>query len=380
MRLFIVLLLTAFMAAPAWADPYFSPESAPRAEGVSLSVLASGLEHPWSMAWLPDGGMFITERPGRVRLFRNGSMTTVPGAPHVLALGQGGLLDIALHPRFADNGLVYFTLATGNEKANRTVLARAEFDGERFSNVEEIFRNLQDKTGGQHFGSRLAWLPDETLVMTFGDGGNPPLRVNGRLSREMAQNVANHLGKTVRLNDDGTPASPPAFAVSGVAPGMYSMGHRNIQGMAYDPIRGMLWASEHGARTGDEINRIEAGANYGWPEASFSKEYTSPFDVADHTSLPGMADPVVVWKWRFAPSGLMVYTGDAIPGWKGALLAGGLRSETIRLFELDMAGNVTGEKSIPMPARVRDIRQGPDGLIYVLTDEDDGQLIRIGPK
>lgn len=380
MRLITSILLAAIMAVPAWADPYFSPENAPRAEGVSLTVLASGLEHPWSMAWLPDGGLLITERPGRVRLFRDGAMTTVPGAPEALTLGQGGLLDIALHPRFADNGLVYFTLSTGNERANRTVLARAEFDGERFANLQEIFRNSQDKTGGQHFGSRLAWLPDGTLIMTFGDGGNPPLRVNGVLSREQAQNVANHLGKTVRLNDDGTPATPPAFTAGGGAPGLHSIGHRNIQGMAYDPIRGALWASEHGARAGDEINRIEAGANYGWPEASYSKEYTSPFDVADHVSLPGMADPAVVWKWRFAPSGLMVYTGDAIPGWKGALLAGGLRSETIRLIELDAAGKVTGEKDIPMPARVRDIRQGPDGLIYVLTDEDDGQLIRIGPK
>lgn len=380
MRFLISFVLAAFMTVPSWAEPYFSPESAPEADGVSLKVMASGLDHPWSMAWLPDGGLLITERPGRVLLFKGGEMKTIPGAPKVLTLGQGGLLDVAIHPQFDKNGLVYFTLATGNNKTNRTVLVRGEFDGERLTNLQEIFRNSQDKSGGQHFGSRLAWLPDGTLIMTFGDGGNPPLRVNGILSREMAQDTSNHLGKTVRLNDDGTPASPAAFAENGSAAGMYSLGHRNIQGMAYDPIRGVLWASEHGARGGDEINRIESGGNYGWPKASYSKEYTSPFDVADHTSLQGMVDPVVVWQWRFAPSGLAVYTGDAFPGWKGDLLAGGLRSETIRLIELDEAGNVTGEKNIPMPARVRDIRQGPDGLIYVLTDEDDGQLIRLEPK
>jgi glucose/arabinose dehydrogenase len=332
------------------------------------------------MAWLPDGGLLITERPGRVRLFKDGKITAVPGAPKPLVYGQGGLLDIALHPDFKENHLVYFTLSTGTESANHTALARARYDGERLHDAEVIFTASPAKSGGQHFGSRLAWLPDKTLVLSIGDGGNPPQRVDGMLARDQAQNPSSDQGKLIRLKDDGTPAEPPAFSDPDAAPGLYTLGHRNIQGMAYDPLRGTLWVSEHAARTGDEINRIESGQNYGWPKASWSKEYTLPIDVSDHHSLPGMVDPVVVWKWRFAPSGLMVYTGDAFPDFKGDLLAGGLRSETIRLIELDESGAVLGDRNLPMEQRVRDIRQGPDGLIYVLTDEDDGRLIRLEPR
>ncbi|XXJ18655.1 PQQ-dependent sugar dehydrogenase [Desulfovibrio caledoniensis] len=378
--LFVPIVLLLLAAARAGAEPYFSPERTDPVENVRATTLLTGLDHPWAMAWLPDGGLLITERPGRVRLFRDGWLTTVPGTPDVLAYGQGGLLDIALHPDFKDNRLVYFTLATGTESANRTALARARFDGGRFHDAEVLFTASPAKSGGQHFGSRLAWLPDKTLVLSVGDGGNPPQRVDGMLARDQAQNPASHQGKLIRLRDDGTPADPPAFADRSAAPGLYTMGHRNIQGMAYDPLRATLWVSEHGARTGDEINRIEPGRNYGWPKASWSKEYTLPMDVADHHSLPGMIDPAVVWKWRFAPSGLMVYTGDAFPAFKGDLLAGGLRSETIRLIELDESGAVLGDQDLPMGHRVRDIRQGPDGLIYVLTDEDDGRLIRLEPR
>ncbi|WP_338669539.1 PQQ-dependent sugar dehydrogenase [Pseudodesulfovibrio methanolicus] len=378
--LFVPFLLLFLAPVRAGAEPYFSPERTEPVQNVRAATLASGLDHPWSMAWLPDGGLLITERPGRVRLFKDGRLTPIPGAPEVLAYGQGGLLDIALHPDFEENRLVYFTLATGTKTANRTALGRARFDGARFSGAEVIFTASPAKSGGQHFGSRLAWLPDRTLVLSVGDGGNPPQRVDGMLARDQAQNPATHQGKLIHLKDDGTPAGPPAFPGPDAAPGLYTMGHRNIQGMAFDPLRGTLWVSEHAARTGDEINRIEPGRNYGWPKASWSKEYTLPMDVADHHSLPGMTDPAVVWKWRFAPSGLMVYTGDAFPAWKGDLLAGGLRSETIRLIELDRNGTVLGDKDLPMGHRVRDIRQGPDGLVYVLTDEDDGRLIRLEPR
>ena len=376
------LLLSLLLLAPlrVGAEPYFSPERTAPVQSVRTTTLLTGLNHPWSIAWLPDGGLLITERPGQVRLFKDGKLSTVPGAPNVLAYGQGGLLDIALHPDFTENRLVYFTLATGTKAANRTALARARFDGGRFHDAEVLFTASPAKSGGQHFGSRLAWLPDKTLVLSVGDGGNPPQRVDGMLARDQAQNPASHQGKLIHLKDDGTPADPPAFADQSAAPGLYTMGHRNIQGMAYDPLRNALWVSEHAARTGDEINRIEPGRNYGWPKASWSKEYTLPVDVADHHSLPGMVDPVVVWKWRFAPSGLMVYTGDAFPDFKGDLLAGGLRSETIRLIELDERGAVLGDQDLPMDHRVRDIRQGPDGLIYVLTDEDDGRLIRLEPR
>ncbi|OIQ50694.1 Soluble aldose sugar dehydrogenase YliI precursor [Pseudodesulfovibrio hydrargyri] len=378
--LIVPFFLLFLAAAQAGAEPYFSPERTDSVQGVRAVTLLTGLDHPWSMAWLPDGGLLITERPGRMRLFKDGKSTVVPGAPAALVYGQGGLLDIAPHPDFKKNRLVYFTLATGTESANRTALARARFDGERFHDAEVLFAASPAKSGGQHFGSRLAWLPDKTLVLSVGDGGNPPQRVDGMLARDQAQNRASHQGKLIRLKDDGAPAEPPTFADPAAAPGLYTMGHRNIQGMAFDPLRGTLWVSEHAARTGDEINRIEPGRNYGWPKASWSKEYTLPVDVADHHSLPGMVDPVVVWKWRFAPSGLMVYTGDAFPAFRGDLLAGGLRSETIRLIELDESGKVLGDKDLPMGQRVRDVRQGPDGLIYVLTDEDDGRLIRLEPR
>jgi len=393
MRRFILALLFLLAAAPARAEPYFSPEKGHPAQCVRAHTLQTGLDHPWAMAWLPDGTLLITERPGRVLLFREspegtageGQLTPVPGAPEVLEYGQGGLLDIALHPDFKENKWVYFTLATGTKASNHTALARARFDGARFggprfTDTRILFTALPAKSGGQHFGSRLAWLPDGTLVMSVGDGGNPPQRVNGMLARDMAQHRPAHLGKLIRLKDDGTPAAPPAFKGPDGAPGLYTMGHRNIQGMAYDPLRETLWVSEHGARTGDEINRIRPGRNYGWPKASWSKEYTLPMDVADHHSLPGMEDPAVVWKWRFAPSGLLVYTGDAFPDWKGDLLAGGLRSETIRIIDLDENGNVLGDRDLPMGHRVRDIRQGPDGLVYVLTDEDNGRLIRLEPR
>jgi glucose/arabinose dehydrogenase len=380
-HILLVPFLLMLLAVPqAGAEPYFSPERTDPVQGVRSVALVTGLDHPWSMAWLPDGGLLITERPGRVRLFKDGKITAVPGAPKPLVYGQGGLLDIALHPDFKENHLVYFTLSTGTESANHTALARARYDGERLHDAEVIFTAAPAKSGGEHFGSRLAWLPDKTLVLSIGDGGNPPQRVDGMLARDQAQNPASDQGKLIRLKDDGTPAEPPAFTDPDAAPGLYTLGHRNIQGMAYDPLRGTLWVSEHAARTGDEINRIESGQNYGWPKASWSKEYTLPIDVADHHSLPGMVDPVVVWKWRFAPSGLMVYTGDAFPDFKGDLLAGGLRSETIRLIELDENGAVLGDRNLPMEQRVRDIRQGPDGLIYVLTDEDDGRLIRLEPR
>ncbi|MGE4424314.1 MAG: PQQ-dependent sugar dehydrogenase [Pseudodesulfovibrio sp.] len=379
-NILIVPFLILLMSVQAEAEPYFPPEKARPLEGVRAVTLLTGLDHPWSMAWLPDGGLLITERPGRVRLFKDGGLTTIPGAPEPLVYGQGGLLDIALHPDFKENRLVYFTLATGTGEANHTSLARARFDGGRFRDAEVLFTASPAKSGGQHFGSRMAWLPDKTLVLSVGDGGNPPQRVDGMLARDQAQNPATHQGKLIHLQDDGAPAEPPAFADPAAAPGLYTMGHRNIQGMAYDPLRNTLWVSEHAARTGDEINRIEPGRNYGWPKASWSKEYTLPMDVADHHSLPGMADPAVVWKWRFAPSGLMVYTGDAFPAFKGDLLAGGLRSETIRLIELSESGAVLGDRDLPMGHRVRDIRQGPDGLVYVLTDEDDGRLIRLEPR
>lgn len=230
------------------------------ATDVQLVPLLDGLEHPWGMTWLPDGSLLVTERPGRLRRIRNGQLESapIPGVPEVLALGQGGLLDVALHPRFAENQLVYFTYAAGDRQANRTRVARARFDGNALQAWEDIFEVPQAKSGGQHFGARLAWLPDETLLVSIGDGGNPPVRWEGAWIREQAQNLASYLGKVVRLKDDGSiPEDNPA--INGQRSAIWSYGHRNIQGLAYDPLTNRVWASEHGARGGDELMGCKRG-------------------------------------------------------------------------------------------------------------------------
>ena len=348
---------------------------------VQMVTVLKNLEHPWGIAWLPEGDLLITERAGRLRIARDGVLdpTPIAGVPEVFAKGQGGLLDIALHPRFEDNRLVYFTYSHGTSSANRTRIARASFDGRALSNWQDIFEVSQTKARGQHFGSRLVWLPDGTLLASIGDGGNPPVKLGDEFIRQQAQNRGSHLGKVIRINDDGSiPSNNPFTNDTGAAPAVWSYGHRNIQGLAFDAIANRVWATEHGARGGDEVNLVEAGENYGWPVATHSREYSGGL-ISPETSLPGMVDPKAIWTPSIAPSGLAVYTGSAFPAWQGNLFAGGLVSQDIRRIELDEAGNVTNEESIPIGQRVRDIRQGPDGLLYILTDERNGQLIRLEP-
>lgn len=344
-------------------------------------TVVQGLEHPWGIAWLPDGAMLITERPGRLRLVRNGKLEpgAIAGVPDVLAINQGGLLDVAVHPNFADNRFVYLTYAHGTQNANRTRIARGVLDGNALRDVRVIFEVSQAKSGGQHFGSRILWLPDGTMLVALGDGGNPPVQLEGDLIRKQAQNLRSRLGKIVRLRDDGTVPQDNPFVNAGKAdPAIWSYGHRNIQGLAFDPINNRVWASEHGARGGDELNLVQAGQNYGWPIVTYSGEYSGG-EITQERSRPGMVDPKVVWTPAKAPSGLAFYTGDRFPGWQGDLFAGGLVSREVRRIDLDPAGNVLAQQSIPFDRRVRDVRQGPDGLLYVLTDEPQGQLIRIEP-
>ena len=344
-------------------------------------TLVDSLEHPWGLAWLPNGDILITERPGRLRLVQNGTLTPdpIPGVPDLFSANQGGLLDIAVHPQFEQNRLVYFTYSDGTNSANRTRIARATFDGNALSNWEVIFEVSQTKPGGQHFGSRLVWLPDGTLLASIGDGGNPPLEMDGEFIRQQAQNTGSHLGKTIRINDDGSVPSDNPFANSSDAePEVWSYGHRNIQGLAYDALRNQVWASEHGSRGGDEVNQIEGGENYGWPVATHSREYSGGL-ISAAQSLPGMIDPEVIWTPSIAPSGLAVYTGDRFPDWQGDLFAGGLVTQNIHHIDLDESGNVLNEATISIGQRVRDVRQGTDGLLYVLTDESNGQLIRLEP-
>jgi len=364
--------------APAESATETASAGNPEVQGVRV---VENLEHPWGLAWLPDGSILITERSGRLRIVREGNLdpTPIPGVGEVFAQSQGGLLDIALHPDFADNRLVYFSYAHGTSSENRTRIARATFDGSSLSNWQVIFEVSQTKSRGQHFGSRLLWLPDGTLLASIGDGGNPPVELDGEFIRQQAQNLGSHLGKVIRINDDGSiPSDNPFVNNAEAAPEVWSYGHRNIQGLAYDAASNRVWATEHGARGGDEVNWVEAGENYGWPVATHSREYSGGL-ISPETSLPGMVDPKVIWTPSIAPSGLAVYSGTIFPQWQGNLFAGGLVSQDVRRIELDESGNVLNETSIAIGQRVRDVRQGPDGMLYVLTDAPNGQLIRLEP-
>ena len=376
---------------PAWAFHLLilllfggcAQAQAPFASGIRQTVLVRGLEHPWGIAWLPDGSLLISERPGRLRLVRDGVLDPEPiaGVPGVLAAGQGGLLDVSVHPRFRENGYLYLTYAAGTPEANHTRLARARFDGRSLGPLEVLFAVPQRKSGTQHFGSRMLWLPDGTLLLAIGDGGNPPVELDGQLIRLQAQNPGSALGKILRLNDDGTPATGNPFRTgAGTSSLVWSYGHRNIQGLARDPLTGRVWASEHGARGGDELNLIQPGANYGWPLVTHSREYFGPA-ISDRRTAPGLVDPRRVWSPAIAPSGLAVASGSRVPAWRGQLFAGGLVSGDVHRLRLDPQGRVLAEEAIAIGARVRDVREGPDGLLYILTDEaPDGRLIRLEPE
>ncbi|MFW6153653.1 MAG: PQQ-dependent sugar dehydrogenase [Planctomycetota bacterium] len=349
--------------------------------GWKAVTVARGIRHPWGLAWLPDGRALVTSRDdAAVYLYDDGRFTPIPadGLPEVFTAGQGGLLDIAVHPD--DTALpvrVYLTLSTGTRAANRTILVRGVFDGRHLGTLETLFRTVRDKRGAQHFGSRLLWLPDETLLMSIGDGGNPPLRVGGMLAREQAQNLRSHLGSVVRLTADGTAAPDNPFVGRDDAlPEIWTYGHRNIQGLARDPASGRIWATEHGPLGGDEVNVLQRGGNYGWPRQTQGRDYRTGRPIG-RPNVEGTIDPKVVWTPVQAPSGLVFYTGTEFPDWRNSLFSGGLRAQDIRRLALDGDGNVTGQQRLVIGRRVRLVTQGPDGRLYALTDEEDGRLLRI---
>ncbi|PZO43589.1 MAG: hypothetical protein DCF17_05815 [Shackletoniella antarctica] len=350
-------------------------------DSVEPVTVVDGLEHPWGMAWLPDGDLLVTERPGRLRRISDGVLdpTPIAGVPDLLAFSQGGLLDITLHPQFEENSLVYLAYADGTQQANRTQVARARLEGNRLTDWTIVFTNNREKSGGQHFGSRLLWLPDGTLLVAIGDGGNPPLELDGDLIRNQAQNRRTLLGSVVRLTDAGNaPNDNPFVGDSEANPLLWSYGHRNIQGLALDSETGQVWSTEHGSRGGDELNQLEPGENYGWPVVTYSDEYSGG-PVSTEQSRPGMVDPITYWTPSIAPSGLAVYRGDRYPQWQGQLFAGGLVSQDVKRIEVDASGNVVNQTPIPIGQRVRDVRQGPDGFLYVLTDAANGRLVRLEP-
>lgn len=343
-------------------------------------TVAEGLSHPWGMAWLPDGRLLVTTKQGALHILNGNKFEPVPleGLPAVFTGGQGGLLDIAVHPGDKTNPRIYMTMATGTNEANRSTLVQGVFDGKRVHGIKTLFKVTPDKSGGEHFGSRLLFQPDGTLLMSIGDGGNPPQRVGNMLAREQAQNLGSHNGSILRLTDTGKPApNNPLASRAGALPEIWTYGHRNIQGLTRDSA-GRVWATEHGPRGGDELNLIEAQQNYGWPLQGYGRDYRKD-EAVGQPVVAGMTQPRIAWVPSPAPSGLAYYTGSQFPQWQGSLFSGGLAAMDIRRIALDKEGKVLSQEKLDIGKRVRDVRQGPDGHLYALTDEDNGKLLRIVP-
>jgi glucose/arabinose dehydrogenase len=340
---------------------------------VQLTTIASGLEHPWSLAFLPDGRMLVTERPGRLRYVTMKGEVSEPiaGVPVVDAVEQGGLLDVVLDPDFSANSTIYLSYAEpGNGNVNGTAVARAKLDGARLAEFQVIFRQLPKVKSNHHFGSRLVFARDGNLFVTLGERYS---------KRDSAQDLGTHLGKIVRITKDGkVPTDNPFVGRDGAMPEIWSLGHRNVQGATLDPATGRLWVVEHGPRGGDEINLPEAGRNYGWPVITYGREYSGPA-IGEGTAKAGMEQPLYYWVPSIATSGMTFYTSDVHLEWKGNLFVGALAAALVARLEIGEDGKVRAEERFPVGERVRDIRQGPDGALYLLTDEDAGRLLRLTP-
>jgi glucose/arabinose dehydrogenase len=368
-----VLLIAA---APAAAQTFSTERHAVRA-----SVVVGGLNQPWGMAWLPDGRLLVTEKRGTLRVVQDGRLLPEPvaGLPKATPHGQGGLLDVAIHPDWAKTGWIYWSYNGEQDGLHGTEVARGKLaaDGTRMSDVEVIFRLRPKSPGGQHFGSRLVFDRSGFLYVTLGDRGDS----TGRGRKQRAQRLDDHAGSVIRLHDDGrVPADNPFVKTPGALPEIYNFGHRNLQGAALHPQSGRLWTHEHGPQGGDEVNIEAAGANYGWPVVTHGRNYVVGTKIGEGTTKAGMVDPVHVWVPSIAPSGMVFYTGERFARWRGDLFVGALAGQTLVRLTLD-GDVVVGEERLLTGAfgRLRDVRQGPDGLLYLLTDSSNGQLIRLEP-
>jgi glucose/arabinose dehydrogenase len=341
-----------------------------------VATVAEGLEIPWSMAWLPNGDMLVSEKPGRLRIVRDGVLLPdpVPGVPEVYARGQGGLLDVVPHPDFAGNRLVYLSYSKPvGEEDSTTAVSRGRLENDALRDVEEIF--VANASGRSHYGSRIVFDEAGYMFVTMGDRQVSP---SGDLEAHPAQDLSNHHGVIVRLHSDGTvPDDNPFVGQPGAMPEIWSYGHRNQQGLAIDPATGTMYATEHGPQGGDEVNVIERGANYGWPVVGYGVNYRSGSAIHEGTTGAGMKDPAFVWVPSIGTSGLMVYTGDRFPRWQGDLFAGGLAGRYLARLVVEDGEIVEEAVLLRGIARVRDVRQGPDGCIYVAFEDDRGGLTSI---
>jgi glucose/arabinose dehydrogenase len=346
-----------------------------RAEDHSFRVVkvVEGLEQPWSLAFLPDGRMLVTEKRGRLRVINQGKLEPQPiaGLPQVTVHGQGGLHDVVLHPQFEKNRLVYLAYAARGDGGVGTELARGRLAGERLEDVQVLFRQSPKGRAGQHFGGRIVFDRAGYLYLTLGDRGE----------KERAQRPDDHAGSVIRLHDDGrVPADNPFAGKPGWKPEKYTLGNRNMQGAALHPQSGVLWVHEHGPQGGDEVNIIRAGANYGWPVITYGVNYGIGTKIGEGTRKAGMEQPIHVWVPSIAPSGMAFYTGERFLRWKGSLFVGALRGAVLVRLALDGEKVVKEERLLQNElGRIRDVRMGPDGFLYLLTDDSEGILARLEP-
>lgn len=369
-RRFVLSATAALLAAPAVAraQELLRSEKA----GYRLVTMSRGLEQPWSMAFLPDGRMLITERPGRLRVFAGGKLAPAPlaGVPRVHASGQAGLLDICLHPSFERNKVLYLSYISGDGRHSLTTVARAELGANGLTHVETIFEAQPGASGSLNLGSRIVFDREGFMYVSIGD----------RFQMKRAQDLGDLAGKIVRLKDDGSvPADNPFVNRKGARPEIFTWGNRNPQGLARHPATGRIWEVEHGPKGGDELNILKAGANYGWPLATHGINYDGS-RITDHASLPGMEDPLRWWVPSISPCGLSFYTGDKFPGWKGSLFTGALSNRA--LFRIEVDGERYRREERLLVDRlpfIRDVRQGPEGFLYLVTESNDGGLYRLEP-
>jgi glucose/arabinose dehydrogenase len=369
-------LLLAASVMPLNAQPQFRPSGSPAADNLTVETVATGLAFPWAIAFLPEGRMLVTERAGRMRIVaKDGNFSQpVAGVPPVLARGQGGLHDVILDREFAKNRTIYFCFAIPVNGGGQTALARARLvDGDtpRLDDVRVIFQQDGPPSSGNHYGCRIVQARDGNLFLTTGDHFR---------SRDEAQNLGNHLGKVIRVTPEGrAPSDNPFVKQAGARPEIWSYGHRNMQGAALHPQSGKLWTHEHGARGGDEINIAEPGKNYGWPVITWGVDYSGA-KIGTGTHRDGMEQPLKYWVPSIAPSGMAFYTGDLFPAWRGNMFVGALAGQM--LVRLEINGEKVGQEQRLLQnlrERIRDVRQGPDGALYLATDNASGRILRVSP-